>query len=112
MECNPNSDRTQFLLFGLMAPRPDIPWDLSFPAFSSVYVLDYTDLLVQDAFPDVPTTLRASLGPVVDLGGGGWNFHAGFDLRAVNQTTPVPEPGTMVLLGIGLAAAVRARRRT
>lgn len=30
---------------------------------------------------------------------------------AVQNTTPVPEPGTMLLLGSGLLAAVRARRR-
>jgi hypothetical protein len=112
MECNPNSDHTQFLIFGLMAPRADIPWDLSFPAFHSLYLLDYRDLLVHDAFPDVPTTRGAHLGPIAGLTGGGWTFSAGLDLRAVNQTTPVPEPGTMVLLGIGLAAAARARRKT
>jgi len=100
------SQHTQFSLHA-MAPPTDSPWDVTGPR---IFILDYRDLLVQDAFPDVPTNAfpTALLFTVTDTQGR-WALMAGLDLRAVEQTAPIPEPGTLALLGIGLAAAARAR---
>lgn len=107
---------TQFSLHE-MTPPPDIPWTSDHPfalAPPNLFILSYRDLLVQDAFPSVPTTasgspFNASLFSVSEMAA--WNVFGALQLEAVNQTAPVPEPGTLTLLGIGLAAAARVRKR-
>lgn len=99
---------TQFSLSPMSSP-PDTPWPLD---FDSLMILDYRDLIVRDAFPAVPPTDRASLYLTgTYLGGITWNFSAPVSLQAVNQMDPVPEPGTLTLFGIGLAALARKARR-
>jgi hypothetical protein len=107
---------TQFSLEGL-TPPPDLPWTSDEPFTlgpPTTFVLSYRDLLIQDAFPYVPTTLpgrpfNSSLWNVGDMDS--WTVFAALQLEAVNQPAPIPEPGTLTLLGIGLAAAARARKR-
>ena len=104
--CTAGSPETQFLL-GLSNSPVDNPWPALRPgAFMELW---YTDALMRDAFPAVPTSLgggfqiREQLGSFLVMGDR--------NLRAVpEQPTPVPEPGTMALVGLGLAAAVRRAR--
>jgi hypothetical protein len=103
---------TQFSLHQ-MTPPLDHPWQSDDPRSLGpppIFILSYTDSLVRDAFPEVPTTdFNALLFTVGDLAA--WNFMASVELQAINDAAPVPEPGTLALLGLGLAAAARARRR-
>lgn len=107
---------TQFSLHSL-TPPPDLPWTSDEPFTLGpphIFILSYRDLLVQDAFPNVPTTasghpFNAQLWTFEERVS--WNVRASLQLEAVNQAAPVPEPGTLTLLGIGLAAAARMRTR-
>jgi len=84
----------------LSAPRPIVPPGTSFPP-------GFTDLQswTRDANLD-PDWLRVG----TDIVGGtpAPTFDAAFSLTG----TAIPEPGTLVLLGAGLAAAALARRRS
>ena len=104
--CN-SSGNTQFTFY-----TPAAPPGGSFALPAGMWILSYRDLLVQDAFPLVPTP--SSLADVTFLASGGGQFRTVFQgdatLTAVDQSTPVPEPATLTLLGLGLAAAARARR--
>ncbi|HUQ89815.1 MAG TPA: PEP-CTERM sorting domain-containing protein [Vicinamibacterales bacterium] len=96
-----------FFLF-MTALDPD-PWELEGTHYLE---LKYFDLLHQNGtFPTEPT---------MDRSGSLWfhsepffNFSGSFTprLAAVEEATPVPEPGTMTLFGIGLALAARRRSR-
>jgi PEP-CTERM motif len=98
---------TQFGLEGLQSP-PDAPWNFG-PG--RLLVVTYRDALMRDAFPEEPTAPFGADVWLIDLSGDqrfGFNGHV--DLHAVDQTSPVPEPGTVTLLGLGLMAAYRRRR--
>ena len=72
-------------------------------------IVTYRDALMRDAFPDAPSAPLGADVWLIDLfNDGGFNGH--IDLQAVDQTSAVPEPGTMTLVGLGLAAAYRRRR--
>ncbi len=71
----------------------------------------YFDAVRQDGtFPSTPTVG----GPFNHLYFQNmfFNFSGPFVPSAVTQPTPIPEPGTMALVGIGLAFAARRRLRT
>jgi hypothetical protein len=101
--CSPGWPETQFLLgFG------NNPTDSPYPIPFGFMELWYRDLLVQDAFPDAPTHL-----------GGGFQIRdeahsflitAKHNLHGVEEMSAVPEPGTMMLFGLGLAAVARRVR--
>jgi len=100
------SGLTQFSLHNTRTPS-GAPWNLN---DGGILILSYRDLLVQDAFPSAPTTPLASLW-YDSMQGPTWGFRGTLSLAAVEQPAPVPEPGTLTLFGLGLAAVVRRRRR-
>lgn len=111
--CEPSSADTQFVFLSL-SPLDENPW----PAIASGGALMevwYSDLLVRDAFPAVPTAANG-LGLQIRDGFAGPDLlvMARGNLRAAvpEQPAPVPEPGTMTLVGLGLAAAIRHARQT
>jgi hypothetical protein len=97
---------TQFSLHTVQSP-PDTPWPLS----GGILILSYRDLIIQDAFPSTPT---APFGASLFYSDPGrfatWWFTGNVSLQAVDQVTPVPEPGTLALVAIGLAATYRKVR--
>jgi hypothetical protein len=104
--CSPGFPETQFLL-GITQLSTDGWAALRGFSFMEFW---YRDLLVADAFPVVPTTTVAQFQVRSDAGNflvaGSGNLQA----AGPEQPTPVPEPGTMTLVGLGLAAAIRRAR--
>ena len=109
--CSPGRPETQFD-FRFSAAGDD-PFNLV--GSSSLGFLFYRDLLVQDAFPDVPMPNGlASFEINFDISQGFpafWQVGGPATLSAVEQAAPVPEPGTLTMIGIGLAAVARRSRR-
>lgn len=102
-----DSGFTQFSLNRIQSPA-DTPWSLN---TGGVLIVSYRDDLVRDAFPETPS---APFGALVFYTrpsfADTWTFNGSIDLQAVDQSTAIPEPGTLTLFGIGLAAAVRRAR--
>lgn len=104
--CSPGAQTTQFV-FGVNEVGPD-----QFVLGSGVMeVFLFNDLLVS-SFPMTPTSstafiqFRDSVPSTLYLVQGRGNLAAVTD----QQPTPVPEPTTMTLFGLGLAAVVRRAR--
>jgi len=97
---------TDFFFLGLTTTDPN-PWPME-DAYPFLDLL-YHDRLIQDAFPSVPTP--AGLGSL-NLHNQRWEANGTFFPRlVVEQPASVPEPGTLTLFGLGLAAVVRRLRR-
>ena len=61
-----------------------------------------------------PTLFALASSPILGGPGGGWNFYindAVIGSKVTITANPVPEPGTMILLGSGLGALALRRRR-
>ena len=98
---------TQFGFQGLQSP-PDAPWQLG---SGRLVILTYRDAILRDAFPESPTDPFGADVWLIDLfQDGRWSFNGHVDLQAVDQTTPVPEPATVTMVALGLAAVYRRRR--
>lgn len=95
---------TQFF-FGLDTPDPE-PWTLT--AGPTFLLASYQDQLLQDAFPVTPTPFPS--GSLL-FHNDWYEFSGGFNPRLVDQSTAVPEPGTLALMGMGLAYTAARRRR-
>lgn len=103
--CN-SSGNTEFSFF-----IPESPVE-SFALPAGLLILSFRDLLIRDAFPSVPNP--SFLADVTFRAFGCCEFEGIFqgqaNLRAIEQPTPVPEPGTISLLALGLAAVLRRTR--
>lgn len=97
-----NGGFTQFGIGAWTGPA-DAPFDIS----QRLLILSFRDQLVRDTFPESPTTNFAGLFLVDSPRGGEWGFDGEIDLHALDQSTPVPEPATMTLFALGLAALAR-----
>lgn len=106
--CSPGSPETQFIM-GFREPRPVTPWPTVGFGFMELW---YMDLVDQNLFPDSPThngggfQIRDETG--IWIISARHNLHG---LQAPEQPTAVPEPGTVTLFGLGLAAIARKLRR-
>lgn len=89
-------------------PLADDPWQLSRePGF---LMFSYFDAVFQDGtFPESPTPLGP--GQMFARVNDNYEFSGPFVPQAVDQTAAVPEPATMTLFGLGLAAIARKVRR-
>ena len=100
------SGETQFGLS--LVPDDDSPWDVR----GALLIASYRDLIMRDAFPEAPTGTGSwwLQSPLMDVV---WEVGGPFAPSAVGieQPLPVPEPGTMTLFGLGLAAVARRLRR-
>lgn len=105
--CVPNDGGfTGFTQFSLpLQPVDGSPWDVS----AAVLIASYRDLLVQDAFPEVPSGTGTwwIQSPIFNPR---WEVGGLFAPVAIDQPAAVPEPGTLVLFSLGLAAAARRLR--
>jgi hypothetical protein len=106
--CSPGAQTTQFI-FGVNEVGTD-QWVLG-SGFMEVFL--FNDLLIK-TFPETPSLPSAFIQlrdnvPFPDL----FLVQGRGDLAAVvnGQPTPVPEPATMTLVGLGLAAVVRSAHR-
>ena len=66
--------------------------------------------LFNDALNDALPSLGIRLAALTDPSAGAWTFN-NFRLTSSDDTTTVPEPGTLAMLGIGLVGIGLARRR-
>lgn len=98
----------KFDFFLFPVPTADDPYQLF---WGHMYLLaTYRDAVIDGSFPDAPTVVQAG---TFLFNNESYQFGGTFAPQAagVEQPTPVPEPGTMALLGVGLAWAGRRRWR-
>lgn len=100
-----------FTQFGVFVPK--LPDDSPFALPGGLLIVSYRDLLVGDTFPASPTPIGLALVTLGNFETGSFRsfFQAHADLHAIDQTTPVPEPATVTLFGLGLAAVARQARK-
>jgi hypothetical protein len=105
--CSPGARTTQFL-FGLNEVGTD-QWILG-SGFMEVFL--FNDLLIH-TFPERPSSASALIQLRDEVPSGIYLVQGRGNLAAVvaEQPAPVPEPATVTLVGLGLAAVVRTARR-
>ena len=103
------TDFTQFSFHEGFEPTGDDPWNLG--VGGNLLIASYRDLIVQDAFPEVPAG-AGSWWLQFDFAFITWEIGGPFAPQAVGveQPAPVPEPAAVTLFGLGLAALARRMR--
>lgn len=103
--CTPGFSQETMFVMGL-DPVAVTPWPWLEMSFMELW---FRDLVVRDAFPNAPTPEFGGL-QIRDQSGA-FLLGASHNLHAVEQPTAVPEPGTLTLFGLGLAAVARKIRQ-
>lgn len=107
--CTPSSPDTMFVV--RLQPPPGNPWSALNSALMELW---YTDQFVRDTFPTTPIgnggfQIRDAFGGSFFSVSGSVEFPGAGDPE---QPSPVPEPATLTLFGLGLAAVARRVRRS
>lgn len=111
--CTAPTGMIQFNFYRQWTQEPGA-WDLNLGALLPAYY----DAVHSDGSLPTDPTFNPIQGVFAGLfwhdvtGNRDFQFYSGFTPSLAAQPTPVPEPGTLVLLGTGLAYAGRRRRRS
>ena len=108
LTCAPGFPETQFLL-GLTFP-PDNPWP-AFTSFRPFMEAWYRDLANSNDFPVMPVALGMGFQLREQFGGMLVGGRGNLQGMSPGETVHAPEPGTLTLVGLGLAAAIRRARK-